>query len=153
TRNNSAMTLSASGTAQPSASLLRPLPPGPRGSWLLGNLGDFRRDMLGFYKRCATFGDVVPYRLGFHRMCLVNHPDDVEQVLIADARNYSKITYVLNLLVPVLGNGLLTSEGDFWLRQRRLIQPVFHRQRIAAFGDIMVQYSLRLIERWRDGEE
>src|SRR5437870_3728707 len=95
-------------TASASASL-RPLPPGPTGSWLLGCLGDFRRDMLGFYTYCAkTYGDVVPYRLGFHRLCLVNHPDLAEQVLTTDSKLYAKRTYVLNLLVPVLGNGLLT---------------------------------------------
>jgi len=81
------------------APALRPLPPGPRGSWLLGSLGDFRRDILGFFSHCATtHGDLVPYRLGFHRLCLVNHPDYTEQVLTTDAKNYSKRTYVLKLL-------------------------------------------------------
>src|SRR5262249_24916317 len=112
TGNNTVMTVSPSDAGLTHAAALLPLPPGPRGSWLLGNLGAFAREMLGFYTRCAALGDLVPYRLGYHRMCLVNHPDFVEQVLITDARNYSKITYVLNLLVPVLGRGLLTSEGD-----------------------------------------
>jgi cytochrome P450 len=133
---------------------LRPLPPGPKGSWLLGSLGDFRRDMLAFYTQTAkTYGDIVPYRLGMHRMCLLNHPEYTEKVLIADAKNYAKRTYVLNLLVPVLGNGLLTSEGDFWLRQRRLIQPAFHKQRIGAFADVMVNYTLRMLDRWSDGQD
>src|SRR5262249_28372238 len=78
--DNNLMTVSPSDAAPTHAPALRSLPPGPRGSWLFGNLGDFRRDMLGFYTRCAALGDVVPYRLGFHRMCLVNHPDLVEQV-------------------------------------------------------------------------
>jgi cytochrome P450 len=131
---------------------LCPLPAGPRGNWLLGSLGEFRRDMLGFYTRCVeTYGDVVPYRLGFHRLCLLNHPDHVELVL-SDSKNYAKRTYVLKLLVPVLGNGLLTSEGDFWLRQRRIMQPAFHKQRIARYGDVMTAYTVRLIDRWQHGE-
>jgi cytochrome P450 len=134
------------------ATSLCPLPAGPRGNWLLGCLGEFRRDMLGFYTRCvATYGDVVPYRLGFHRLCLLNHPDHAELVL-TDSKNYAKRTYVLKLLVPVLGNGLLTSEGDFWLRQRRLMQPAFHKQRIASYGEVMVAYTERLIDRWQHGE-
>jgi cytochrome P450 len=139
--------------SQATVQLPRPLPPGPRGNWLFGSLGEFRRDMLGFYTHCATtYGDIVPYRLGFNRLCLVNHPDHVEHVLTTDSKNYAKRTYVLNLLLPVLGNGLLTSEGDFWLRQRRLIQPAFHKQRLAGFGEVMVQYALRLADQWRDGE-
>jgi cytochrome P450 len=147
------MSISQRITVKDPAIPLRPLPPGPRGTRLLGSLGDFRRDMLAFYTHCAqTYGDIVPYRLGFHRMCLLNHPEFTEKVLITDAKNYAKRTYVLKLLVPVLGNGLLTSEGDFWLRQRRLIQPAFHKQRIGAFADIMVDYTRRLCDRWQDGQ-
>ncbi len=130
-----------------------PFPPGPEGGWLLGSLADFRRDILGFYSRLArTYGDVASFRLGRHRTVLLNHPDHTEYVLTTGAKHFSKRTYVLKLLVPVMGNGLLTSEGDFWLRQRRLIQPVFQRQRIAGYGDVMVDYARRLLERWRDGE-
>src|SRR5580700_396039 len=120
--------MSLSPVSPAASTALRPLPAGPCGNWLLGCLGDFRRDMLGFYTRCAqAYGDIVPYRLGLHRLCLLNHPDYIEQV-ITDSKNYSKLTYVLKLLLPVLGNGLLTSEGGFWLRQRRLMQPAFHKQ-------------------------
>jgi cytochrome P450 len=130
----------------------RALPPGPQGGWLLGSLREFRHNMLDFYTHTAkTYGDIVPYRLGFHRMCMLNHPEYTEKVLITDAKHYAKRTYVLNLLVPVLGNGLLTSEGDFWLRQRRLIQPAFHKQRLTAFAAVMVDYTLRMLEHWQDG--
>jgi cytochrome P450 len=132
---------------------MAPLPPGPRGHWLLGNLLEFRRDLLGFYERCAReFGDCSAFRLGHRRIYLLNHPDLIEYLLTTGARNFAKRTYVLNLLVPVLGNGLLTSDGDFWLRQRRLMQPAFGRQRIAAYGPIMVELTLRMLQRWRDGE-
>jgi cytochrome P450 len=119
---------------------------------VLGCLRAFRRNMLGFYTHTASYGDIVPYRLGRHPLCLINHPDYTEKVLIADAKNYGKRTYVLNLLVPLLGNGLLTSEGDFWLRQRRLIQPAFHKQRIGAFAEVMVDYTRRMLDGWQDGQ-
>ncbi len=129
------------------------LPPGPPGNWLLGNLREFRRDLLAFYERCAReYGDCAAFRLGPRRIFLFSHPDAIEYILTAGARHFAKRTYVLNLLVPVLGNGLLTSDGDFWLRQRRLMQPAFGRQRIAAYGPAMVELTLRLLDRWRDGE-
>ncbi len=130
-----------------------PLPPGPRGSWLLGSLPEFRRDIPAFYERLARqYGDVAGFRLGPRRLCLLSHPDLIEQFLTSPSKDLIKRTYVLNLLVPVLGNGLLTSEGDFWLRQRRLIQPAFHRQRLTAYGEEMVACTLRTLDRWRDGE-
>src|SRR5207237_1207542 len=82
----------------------------------------------------------------------LSHPDHTEYLLTTGAKNFAKRTYVLSLLVPLLGNGLLTAEGDFWLRQRRLIQPVFSRQRIAGYGEAMVDYARRMLGRWRDGE-
>jgi cytochrome P450 len=152
--HNAVMSISEPSALGKSAAGLRPLPQGPRGHWLLGSLADFRRDILGFYADCARqFGDIVHYRLGWRHLCLINHPDYAEQVLITDSKLYAKRTYVLNLLVPVLGNGLLTSEGDFWLRQRRLIQPAFHKQRLLAFGDVMVQYTERMLGRWQHGDK
>src|SRR4051794_30039289 len=130
-----------------------PFPPGPRGSWLLGSLSEFRHDILGFYSRLAsTYGDVASFRLGRRRTVLLNHPEHTEYLLTAGAKHFSKRTYVLKLLVPVLGNGLLTSEGDFWLRQRRLIQPVFNRQRIAGYAADMVGAARRVTADWRPGE-
>ena len=104
-----------------------PRPPTPPGHWFLGNLPDFRRDMLGFFTRCnRQFGDLVALRFGHRHVHLATHPDFVEQVLVTDYRNFGK-SYVFELLRPVLGNGLVNSEGDFWLRQRRLMQPAFSR--------------------------
>src|SRR5947209_5625904 len=96
-------------------------PPGPKGHWLLGCLPEFRRDMLGFYRRTAAdFGDLAAFRLGNRRLMLASHPDLIEQVLVTDNRHYVK-PYIYQFLRPVLGNGLLLSEGEFWLRQRRLM--------------------------------
>jgi cytochrome P450 len=128
------------------------LPAGPKGHWLLGSLPDFRRDQLGFHLFCARkYGDVVPYRLGPRRMIYVFHPDIIEEVLVTRHRDFAK-SAILSLLEPLLGNGLLLSEGETWLRQRRLVQPGFHRERVAGYGDIMRAYTEERLLRWKDGD-
>jgi cytochrome P450 len=128
------------------------MPPGPKGRFLSGHLADLRRDALAFYTRCAReYGDVVSVRIGWKRAYLVNHPDLIEQVLVTDARNFTK-HFGLRMNGLLLGNGLLTSEGDFWLRQRRLIQPAFLRERVAGYGPDMVALAARMVSSWHDGE-
>jgi cytochrome P450 len=126
-------------------------PPGPKGHWLLGSLREFRQDMLGFYRQIAReYGDIVAFRLGPKKLVLLNHPDFLEQVLVTENRNFIK-HYAFRLLRPTLGNGLVISEGDFWLRQRRLMQPAFSRQRIESFAPVIVGYTSRMLESWRSG--
>jgi cytochrome P450 len=127
-------------------------PPGPKGSLLLGNLSDFRKDMTGFLERSARdYGDVVPLRFANMRFLLLNNPEAIGEVLVKQNKNFVK-----NITEPVwwtlLGNGLLLSGGDFWIRQRRLMQPAFHRDRIADYGRTMVAFTQRKLETWRDGE-
>jgi cytochrome P450 len=129
------------------------LPPGPPGRFLTGHLHEFRGDRLAFYARCAReYGDVVALRFAWRRVYLVSHPDLVEAVLVTGARAFGK-HFALRMNPLVLGNGLLTSEGDFWLRQRRIIQPVFHRQRIAAFAADMVAAAGHLLDGWAPGQD
>jgi cytochrome P450 len=131
----------------------KPLPPGPPGHWLLGNLPEFRQGIVEFYTRCAReYGDVVRFRLGPRAVCLISHPDLIEQVLVTESRNFGK-HYALRLNRHLLGNGLLSSDGEFWLRQRRLMQPVFAREKIAAYGQVMSDYTQRMLDGWQDGEE
>ncbi len=118
----------------------------------MGNLHDFDRDQLAFYDQCAReYGDVVPVRFGAGRAVLIYHPDAIEEVLVTRNRDYIKSPGV-RLLRALLGEGLLLSEGDFWLRQRRLAQPAFHRQRVAAYGEVMASYAARHLGDWKDGE-
>src|SRR5262245_42729600 len=127
-------------------------PPGPKGHWLSGNLPEFRRDRLGFMTLCArAYGDLVSLRLGPRRVWLASHPDLIEEVLVTKSRQFMK-HFALRLNPLVLGKGLLTSEGDFWLRQRRLIQPVFQKGRIAHYAADMVDATLRRLAAWKDGE-
>ena len=124
---------------------------GPRGGRFLGSLGEINRDQLGFYVRCAReYGDVVPVRLAAQRGLLIYHPDAIEEVLVTRARDFVKSPGI-RFLRSLLGEGLFLSEGDLWLRQRRLMQPAFHRQRIAAYGDIMATYGARRAAGWQEG--
>lgn len=126
------------------------IPPGPRGHWLTGHLPEMRRDLLGFYLRCAReYGDCTTLRFGLKRIFFVNNPTLIEQVL--HSRNFTK-HYALRMNRLLLGNGLLTSEGDFWLRQRRLIQPVFQRERILSYAADMTAFTQRQIDSWSDGD-
>ena len=102
-----------------------PMPPpaGPKARLLTGHLAAFRNDRLAFFLECArTYGDVVPLRLPGRPILLFSHPDLIEQVLVSQARNFVK-HFGLRMYKPVLGNGLVTSEGDFWRRQRKLAAP------------------------------
>jgi cytochrome P450 len=109
------------------------------------------RDPLAFFTNLArTYGDVVSYRLGGERLLFVNQPQYIKDVLITHNRNFTK-GRALQRTKRLLGEGLLTSEGATHLRQRRLMQPAFHRDRIAAYADTMVAYADRLRGAWRDG--
>src|SRR5260370_20437235 len=129
-----------------------PFPPGPGGHWLTGTLPQFRHDRLGFFTHCArTYGDVVSLRFGPRRVFLVCHPELIEEVLVARSRDFIK-HFALRLNPLVLGNGLLTSESDFWLRQRRLIQPAFQKGRIAAYAGAMLAAADRVLGDWQAGQ-
>jgi cytochrome P450 len=125
--------------------------PGPKGSWFVGNLPEFRRDRLAFFAACAReYGDHVALRFGPRRILLLSDPAGIEDVLVTRNHNFIK-HFALRFNSLVLGKGLLTSEGDFWLRQRRLAQPAFQRQRIASYGDVMVEFTQRMLDAWQPG--
>jgi len=130
----------------------RDLPPGPRGYPIIGVMPEIRRDWLGFLEQCARdYGDIVYFRFFNIPICYVNHPGAIESVLITDYANFIKSKDYQSLR-GVLGNGLLTSEGEFWRRQRRLAQPGFHRDRIAGYASTMVAAAERMLGSWQDGE-
>src|SRR5215208_3028367 len=107
---------------------------GPRGRLLTGHLAEFRADRLSFFTRCALeYGDVVPLRLLGFRVLLVSHPDLIEEVLVTQAKHFVK-HFGLRLYKPILGNGLVTSEGDFWRRQRKLSAPAFQPSRLSGYA-------------------
>jgi cytochrome P450 len=128
---------------------VRALPPGPRGLPILGMLPAVRRNPTAVFINAARrFGDVVHLKIGPRHGYLITNPADVRHVLQDNARNYHKSPLYDKLRV-VLGNGLLTSEDAFWLRQRRIAQPAFHRQRIATLAGVMAEAARETAERWK----
>jgi cytochrome P450 len=131
------------------------LPPGPKGKLITGVMREFNRDTLGFIERCyRDYGDVVRSRFLYLHAYFLYNPADIETMLTTGAKSYRKARSLRSpFFYRLVGNGLVTSEGDFWRRQRRLAQPAFHRQRISSYGDIMVEYTTRAIAKWKDGEQ
>ena len=126
---------------------------GPKPHFLTGNVGDYGRDPLGFLTRCAReYGDLVPLKFGPFTAYLATGPAEVEELLVTRQRDFRK-SIGTRMLRPLVGDGLLTSEGDSWLRERRLAQPAFHRERVAAYGRTMVEFTEQHVSRWREGEE
>ncbi len=117
----------------------------------LTNVVRARRDLAGFLLGLhREQGDIARARLGNLRLHLLAHPDHVRDVLVTHQRTFMK-GHVLQRAKILFGEGLLTSEGDFHLRQRRLVQPAFHRQRIAEYARVMVDRGWIAGDRWRDG--
>jgi cytochrome P450 len=126
-------------------------PPGPRARFPGHTMIQFARRRLPFMVESAEkYGDIVFFKVGNERIYLFNHPDLIRDVLVTNQKNFIK-SRALVRAKRVLGEGLLTSEGEFHLRQRRLAQPAFHRDRINAYGRSMVEYADRTRSRWTDG--
>lgn len=115
-------------------------------------LREISLDRLGFTQRCTQNYQgqgIVPLQFGDELFCLLTNPDYITQVL-KDRLSFIKAKD-LQQIRGILGHGLLTSEGDFWLRQRRLSQPIFHQQQINSYGDVMVEYTQQMLATWQDG--
>ena len=128
-------------------------PPGPRPRWPIINFLAYRKDMAAFLERAAReHGDIVYFKIGPQDVYFLNHPDYVKDVLVTRQQNFIK-GRALQRAKRLLGEGLLTSEDSFHRRQRRLAQPAFHRQRVAAYAEAMTEYAARTAASWRDGEQ
>lgn len=128
-------------------------PPGPSEGLKRWSLGPLNNSPLEYFSMVARkYGDIAGLRVLNFKTIFINHPDLIEEVLVTNARRYIK-GRVMRANRHVFGEGLLTSEGDFWLRQRRLAQPAFHRARIAGYAATMVDYTERLLGEWKSGEE
>ncbi|WP_123534152.1 cytochrome P450 [Halosimplex salinum] len=127
-------------------------PPGPSGYPVVGNLVEFVRDQYAFTERCAReYGDIAYYEVLGRSFYQVNSPEGIEHVLVHNNENYVKGELFQESLGPVLGNGLLNSEGEFWRRQRHLIGPAFEPDRIAEYAETMVERTEETAAQWRDG--
>lgn len=130
-------------------------PPGPSGHPLWGTIRAFRRDRnvletLGEW--VEIYGDAIRFRffLNFYGYFFC-HPEHNQRILLENNRNYTKMPNPSNqVLKPLVGNGLLTSDGEFWLRQRRLAQPAFHRRQIESFAETMTAATEKLLAKWKE---
>jgi cytochrome P450 len=123
--------------------------PGPRGHLLLGSLPEIQGDRLGFLLESARrYGPMMKFRAGPTTFLVVNSPEGVQHILQTNNHNYTKQSVGFDPLRDLLGNGLLLSDGDFWLKQRRLMQPAFHRQRIKAFEGMIMEETEGMLAEW-----
>jgi cytochrome P450 len=127
-------------------------PPGPEQGFFDGLRSTLRTDPLAFMRRARKYGDIVGLRFFHIRTYLLFDPEHIEDVAVNNARKFIK-GRILRANRHLLGNGLLTSEGEFWLRQRRMMQPAFHRNRIANYATTMVDCATRLADRLSAGQE
>ena len=128
------------------------LPPGPKGTLLGGNVRQFRAGLLNFLLETAReYGPLASFRIGPRRVFLASGHDLIEQVLVTDAKHYIK-HFGARAFKPVLGNGLVTSEGAFWHRQRKLIQPAFLKARVQSYVPTMVELTNQMLSTWTSGK-
>ena len=141
-----------SAPARLSNSLRASIPPGPKRRPLLGIFREFRRQPAEFLERMAReYGDFVFIPLGPQNIYFVNHPDLIQDILVTRQALFKK-SRMLERARVLLGEGLLTSEGEVHLRQRRLIQPAFHRERMAGYAAVMVERAAACREGMKSGE-
>lgn len=128
------------------------LPPGPKSNMPGDQLFAFRRDPLKYLVTLAKeYGDICHFHIGLEPLTFINHPDYIRDVLVTHEWNFLK-GRGLQRGKRLLGEGLLTSEGNLHRRQRRLSQPAFHHQRIAAYAEIMTRYASKMRGEWKQGE-
>jgi cytochrome P450 len=127
--------------------------PGPGRSFPFGSAMDFAKDPTRFLNGLADeYGDFVRFYFFGRSLYMVNNPDYIREVLVTKADAFPKADRDIAILSKFLGNGLLTSGGDFHKKQRKLAQPIFHHRRIQSYGHTMVDYTNRLLDNWQDGE-
>ncbi|MGA2985947.1 MAG: cytochrome P450 [Terriglobia bacterium] len=132
---------------------LSPVPPGPKGHFLVGSLPEIQRDELDFLMRQVhEHGDVVHVRVVNHHAYVLSHPRDIETVLVSKSSNFIKSVF-LRESKALFGDGLLTSDGGLWQRQRRALQPAFHHDHVLSYTRTMADSTARMLATWQDGEE
>src|SRR4029077_7853537 len=129
------------------------LPPGPEGMPFAGNLFQFRANPLNFVTAVArSYGEAATIHMGAQPVILFSRPEHVRYFLTEQPRNFTNREFARNL-TRLLGDGLLTTDGDFHRQQRRLVQPAFHQKRVDSYATIMVEHTSEMLDGWAPGEE
>jgi cytochrome P450 len=128
---------------------------GPKGGIFgLKNLAEFQRDTLGFLSRTAhDYGDIIKFPFGPYTFYILKHPDYIHEALINQGKKLQKWSRQTHVWEKAIGHASFTTEGDFWRRQRRLLQPAFHTQRIKNYVQIVIDHSQRMFDNWQEGGE
>ncbi|HEV2425569.1 MAG TPA: cytochrome P450 [Terriglobia bacterium] len=127
-------------------------PPGPKGHFLLGVLPEIREEDVKYATRMAReYGDIVFMRVVNIPTYLISHPRYIEEVLVTNYRNFIKAVY-LRESRALFGEGLLTSDGDSWVRERRIGQRAFRHEHIETYAETVVRFTERKLDQWQDGE-
>ncbi len=126
-------------------------PPTVKADLFGGHFRSFRKNPTAFLQNLSKLGDVTTFKIGGVQAFLVNHPDLIRDLLVTNHSKFIK-GRALQRAKTLLGEGLLTSEKEFHLRQRRMIQPAFHRARIAEYARAMIEFSDKISNEWKDGE-
>src|SRR5579871_4975556 len=114
--------------------------PGPTYSFsAIRNVLKVQRDIIGFFDEMATYGDVACYRFGPYRSYQFNHPDLIREVLVTHADRFVRWKVQKRAVGKTIGNGTFNADGDFWKRQRKLVQPAFHLRRIQGYAHLIAE--------------
>ena len=127
------------------------LPPTVKTDLIGGHFRSFRKNPTEFLTKLSKLGDVSSFKVGGVQAFLINHPDLIRDLLVTNHAKFIK-GRALQRAKGLLGEGLLTSEKEFHLRQRRMIQPAFHRNRINEYAKAMIEFGEKMSSEWRDGE-
>ena len=126
--------------------------PGPAGSWLSGNWPEFRKDMLEFFhKYTSVYGDIYQFRLFAMRFCVVNSPQLLHEIFVEKNDSFIK-SWNMRQLKMAFGNGLVTSSGEFWKQQHRIVQPAFRRAKLHKYAQQMIDIIDTVVGEWQDGQ-
>jgi cytochrome P450 len=139
-------------TLEPDTSQTTNLPPGPKPLPYVGNILDFRRDQLGYLQQLQrAYGNMATIYIGNTPIVLLFRPEHVRYVLTENPRNFTS-REVAEGLRQLIGDGLLTIDGEAHRQQRRLVQPAFHKKRVESYATIMTDYTQEMLRNWRAGE-
>ena len=125
---------------------------GPKSHLVSGSMAEYGTDPIASVRRWRDeYGDLVPIRFGPFRAHMAYGPAEIEEILVERAADFRK-SFGTRMLIPLLGQGLLTAEGAEWLRHRRLASPAFHRERVEGYGRTMARYAQDSVDSWTDGQ-